>query len=336
MPSSPPKPESSPALPRNVFGYVLRFTGQHQAGLAALSVSVFALSAVPLELQRRIINGIVEKGPLETLLSLAGGYALVALGEQSLKLALNVYRGWVAESSVRHLRLRMRDEIASGPDGPQTASDAGVEIAMIIEEAEPIGGFAGLAFSEPLLQGGILVSVVSYMLFLQPWLTVLGLVFFLPQLVFVPLMQGAINRRAERRILVKRGISSAIVDSVPGGAAVWTLGAEPIEQVFVLNMGVYKLKFSMNLLMNLMYHLSVAMALSVGGWMALEGRIEVGTVVAIVGGLGKLNDPWGDLVNWAREFSVVGVKYRLFAGAAARLAAIRSAGDGHRDVTRAT
>jgi autotransporter-associated beta strand protein len=37
-----------------------------------------------------------------------------------------------------------------------------------------------------------------------------------------------------------------------------------------------------------------------------------GSDLAIVGGLGKLNDPWGDLVNWAREFAVVGVKYRLF------------------------
>ena len=32
-------------------------------------------------------------------------------------------------------------------------------------------------------------------------------------------------------------------------------------------------------------------------------------------GLGKLNDPWGDLVNWAREWSVDSVKYRLFADA---------------------
>jgi hypothetical protein len=49
--------------------------------------------------------------------------------------------------------------------------------------------------------------------------------------------------------------------------------------------------------------------------LALDGRIEVGTVVATVGGLGKLNDPWGDVVNWAREFSVVCVKYRLFSDA---------------------
>ena len=44
--------------------------------------------------------------------------------------------------------------------------------------------------------------------------------------------------------------------------------------------------------------------------------MNIGTVVAIAGGLAKLNDPWGDLVNWARELSVVSVKYRLFATAA--------------------
>jgi ABC-type bacteriocin/lantibiotic exporter with double-glycine peptidase domain len=86
-------------------------------------------------------------------------------------------------------------------------------------------------------------------------------------------------------------------------------------------MGIYKLKFTMNLLMNVMHHSAVAVALGVGGWLALQGRIEIGTVVAIVAGMGKLNDPWGDLVNWARELSVVDVKYRLFVDAMDRLCA---------------
>jgi len=63
-------------------------------------------------------------------------------------------------------------------------------------------------------------------------------------------------------------------------------------------------------------------ALGLGGWFALEGRIEVGTVVAVVGGMGKLNDPWGDLVNWGRELSVVEVKYRLFVEALDRLSGL--------------
>jgi len=130
----------------------------------------------------------------------------------------------------------------------------------------------------------------------------------LPQMLFVPLMQQAINRRAGERITTMRELSGIIVDT-----------GEPadkgIRRVFALNMGIYKIKYSMNMAMNLMYAMAVAVALGVGGWLAVAGRIEVGTVVAVVSGLGKLNDPWGDLVNWAREWSVDSVKYRLFADA---------------------
>ena len=305
-------------MPRTIVDYVLRFTGRHQAGLAILSVAVFALSAVPLELQRRIVNTIVGHGAFATVVWLALGYAGVALAEQSLKLCLNVYRGWVAESSVRTLRTKIGDYCSLGGSEAET----GIEIAMILDEVEPIGGFTGVSVSEPLLQGGILVSVLSYMLYLNLGLALLTLAFFLPQLVFVPLLQGAINRRAQSRILTKRGISGGILHAAAAAPHEWQWAKGPIERVFALNMGIYKLKYTMNLLMNLMHHSAVAVALGVGGWLVLEGRTEVGTVVAIVGGLGKLNDPWGDLVNWARELSVVGVKYRLFADVVNRSAAV--------------
>lgn len=298
-------------MPRAIMSYVLRSTGKHQAGLAVLSIAVFLLSAVPLELQRRIVNTIVERGAFATVFWLALVYAGVALAEQSLKLALNVYRGWVAEAAVRTLRTKIGDSDVAAYE--EAAADTGVEIAMMLEEAEPIGGFMGISVSEPLLQGGILLSVIGYMLHLDPELALLGLAFFLPQMVFVPLLQSAINRRARSRIIAKRGISGEIVRTAAANSHEWAWAQEPIGRVFTLNMGIYKLKYSMNLLMNLMHHSAVAVALCVGGWFALEGRIEVGTVVAIVGGLGKLNDPWGDLVNWARELSVVDVKYRLFA-----------------------
>jgi len=301
-------------MPRTVMGYVLRFTGAHQAGLASLSIAVFLLSTAPLELQRRIVNDLVGKGSARAIFWLAVLYAAVALAEQGLKLLLNVYRGWVAESSVRALRTTVYEGEVTAALGSPSTLDTGVEIAMILEEAEPIGGFVGVSLSEPLLQGGILVSVVGYMLFLEPRLALLGIAFFVPQMVFVPLLQHAINLRARERILIKREISGAIADNSHGGDAPSQTGA--IRRVFALQMGIYWRKYSMNLLMNLMHHLAVAAVLCVGGWLALEGRIEVGTVVAMVGGLGKLNDPWGDIVNWAREFSVVSVKYRLFADAA--------------------
>jgi ABC-type bacteriocin/lantibiotic exporter with double-glycine peptidase domain len=304
-------------MPGTIIGYAFYRTGRHQAGLAGLSIAVFLLSAVPLELQRRIVNTIVEHGAFATILWLALVYAAVALTEQSLKLALNVYRGWVAEGSVRTLRTTAGDTAEAA--NQVTAADTGVEIAVILEEVEPIGGFTGISVSEPLLQGGILVSVLGYMLYLDLGLTLLVLAFFLPQLVFVPLFQAAINRRAQSRILTKRGLSGEIVRAAGRPDGKWEWATAPIARVFVLNMGIYKLKYTMNLLMNVMHHSAVAVALGVGGWLALEGRIEVGTVVAIVGGIAKLNDPWGDLVNWGRELSVVEVKYRLFVDALRRL-----------------
>ena len=306
------------SMPATILGFVLRSSGRHQAALAVLSVLVFLLSAAPLELLRRVINVLVDRGAFETVLWLAAAYVGVVLSEQSLKLCLNVYRGWVAEDSVRRLR-SLVGEYADRATRDVSGEEAGVEISMVLEEAEPIGGFTGVSLSEPLLQGGVLTSVIIYMLYLDWRMALLGLAFFLPQVLFVPLLQRAINRRAQSRILVKRGISGGLVSRISGrgggdGRIGWGWTQDPIERVFTLNMGIYRIKFTMNLLMNMMHHLAVASALCFGGWQVLQGKIEVGTVVAVVAGLGKLNDPWGDIVNWARELAVVSVKYRLFAG----------------------
>lgn len=289
-------------------GYVIRSSGRHQIALAALSAAVFALSSVPLELQRRIVNDAIKNGATQTILWLAAAYAGVALLEQGLKLVLNVYRGWVSEDAVRTLRKALQDvEQGTGKDDDA----AGTHTAMAVAEAEPIGGFVGMAISEPLLQAGILLSVIGYMAWLEPWTLLLSVGFLLPQALFVPPMQAAINRRAGERIRTLRRVGGDIVETgMPDD--------ERIERVFTLNMGIYKLKFGMNLGMNLMYAMAVAIALGVGGMFAVAGRLDVGTVVAVVGGLGKLNDPWGDLVNWGRELSVDSVKYRLFADAVGR------------------
>jgi ABC-type multidrug transport system fused ATPase/permease subunit len=290
-----------------MIGYVVRSSGRHQIALALLSAAVFGLSSVPLELQRRIINDAIKNGATEIILWLAVTYAGVAVLEQVLKLLLNVYRSWVSEDAVRSLRKELEDvgDNKSGEDA------AGTHTAMAVAEAEPIGGFVGMAISEPLLQAGILLSVIGYMAWLEPWTLVLSIGYLLPQALFVPPMQQAINRRAEDRIKTLREVSGDIVKT-------GTPGDRRIERVFELNMGIYKLKFGMNLGMNVMYAFATAAALGVGGWFAITGRIEVGTVVAVVSGLGKLKDPWGDLVSWGRELSVDSVKYRLFVDAVGR------------------
>ena len=73
---------------------------------------------------------------------------------------------------------------------------------MVIAEADPIGSFVGSSFSEPLLQGGVLLTVLSYLIYLQPLMALVGVLVFLPQLILIPLLQGAINRRVKARIWI--------------------------------------------------------------------------------------------------------------------------------------
>ena len=87
----------------------------------------------------------------------------------------------------------------------------GVEISLILAEPEPIGAFVGVAVSEPVLQAGILVSVFGYMLYIEPLLAAVSIAMFSPQFVFVPLMQRAINRRVQSRIVVLRETSVGVL-----------------------------------------------------------------------------------------------------------------------------
>lgn len=81
-------------------------------------------------------------------------------------------------------------------------------------------------------------------------------------------------------------------------------------------MGIYRLKFVMNFLMNAMTHVGVASILAMGGYFVVSGRIEIGTVVAFLSALSKINDPWGDLVIWYRDLRACQTKYELIRDAA--------------------
>ncbi|MEO6626540.1 MAG: hypothetical protein ABIN37_17185, partial [Burkholderiaceae bacterium] len=276
---------------------------------------VFLLSAVPLEIQRRLINDAINRGAVGTIVTLALAYFGVALVEGGIKLGLNIYRSRVSEKAVLDLRHAIATLTQNAVQSPDRAQAEGAEISMILSESEPIGGFVGISISEPLLQVGILVSVFGYLVFLEPLMALLCALAISPQMVFVPMMQRAINRRAADRIETLREVGGNIVGADTAGAQAADDQSQRLGHVFELNMGMAKIKFTMNFLMNLMHHLGVATALGVGGYYVVLGRIEVGTVVAFVSGLGKVIDPWGDLVNWYREMTAVKMRYRLLTDA---------------------
>jgi ABC-type bacteriocin/lantibiotic exporter with double-glycine peptidase domain len=301
-------------MPRNLFRYVLESSGRHQLFLLLLTVGVFLLEVVPLELQRRIVNDLVKHRDYRFILVLCAVNVGTVLVQGGTKLVLNIYRSWVGERATRDLRRRVH-VLVSSPSAAASGPEAeGVQAAMIIAEVEPIGGFVGGSVSEPLLQGGVLLSVLAYMIHVDLWMAGTALTLFVPQLVFVPLMQGAMNRRTHARVQTIRELSISVVEG-GGGDARDRTDDERIARVFELNMGIFRFKFTMNFLMNLSTQLQIIGALLVGGWSVYTGQLEIGGVVAFISGIGRITDHWGDLVNYFRDFNITQVRFRLLSEA---------------------
>ena len=198
---------------------------------------------------------------------------------------------------------------------PDSTAKEGVGLSIVLAEADPVGLFLATSVSEPVLHGGVLFSVFAYLIYLQPAMAAVALMLFVPQCCFVPLVQKAINRRTASRIRVMRNLSADLV----GGTAQGVLEREEggykqrVRQIYSLDMQVFRRKYAVNFLINLLYHLGTVGILAVGGWFVMQGRTEVGTVVAFISGLTKVNDPWNDLVTFFRDMTNARVKYQLIA-----------------------
>lgn len=313
-PALPAGSDPARGLPAGLFHYIAATSWRHQIALLTLTVAVFLVEVVPLEIQRRVVNDVVKHRPYQAILVLCGVYIATVTAQGATKLALNLYRAWVGERAKRDLRRRISPSPRSGAG---EAAAQGTAVSMMIAEVEPVGSFVGSSVSEPLLQAGILVTVISYVLHISPSMGLAAMVLFLPQLVFVSLMQRGMNRRTGIRVWLLRKIGGEMLQAVSGSRLPRAADSALIDKIFQLNMGIFKLKFSMNFLMNLCTHLQVVAALLLGAWWVLQDDLEAGAIVAFISAIGRLTDPWGDLVNYFREFSVTVVKYQLLAEAAA-------------------
>src|SRR3546814_795926 len=122
-------------------------------------------------------------------------YLAVILINGSLKYVINLHKGRVAESLPQRLRLTIyrhwrRDS---------SHDDRSEVIPMLVQEVEPIGGFAGDAFVLPLFQGGTFLTIFLFMLLQDPVLGAAAVTLLPVQLALIPRLQRRINDLARRR-----------------------------------------------------------------------------------------------------------------------------------------
>lgn len=302
------------------YRHIWATTGRQQILLVALAVVISLLAMAPLEFQRHIINGLAGKDTLTNLALLCGGYLAVSVLVTILKWILNLRSSTLGENTVRRLREDLFDNrahIAMAPAEAGRKDDkTGTLLTMISAEAEKVGRFTGEAFSAPLVEAGTLLSVLGYMLFTEPALGLVVVALAIPQTFLVPWVQKKINRLVTERVRTLRQANDLVVGSLHDDGAAAAGAVKPVfARVMDLQLGNYRLKFGSRAIINGINSAAVAVILLAGGWMVLDGRTEIGIVVAFLSGFDKIVDPSRQLIAFFRSVNSVCVQHELIAEA---------------------
>lgn len=316
---TPHAPFAGTCMPRRMITFIWRVSAWDQVWLALLAIAVSLLGLAPIEFQRRIVNEAVKHKNWDSIWDLALIYGGLVLAHGAIKLLFNLYKGWVGANATRLLRTSIAKLTHGEEDEQEIADTQGVEISMIVSECDAIGTFASECISEPVLEGGILVTVFGYMFFLQPTMALVSLGIFIPQAVFVPLIQRVINRQVACRIKTLRKAGADVLADEDDAAHTLSTHEARFRKIFRFDFAIMALKNGLNFLMNFCQHAGTVVIVVLGGWFVIHGQTQVGTVVAFLSGLSSIKDPWGAIVGWVQNYMVTTAKYALVRDAVAKL-----------------
>ena len=304
--------DDSPA--RSLLWYVWRMSSVHQIWVCLLAAMVASLSMVPLELQRRIINNAVEERDVMLLSILGATYLGLLFIQSGLKFCLRIYQGWLSESAVRYCREHLsRMHRRRGANSP-AADGQGRAVAVIASEIDKLGGFVGEGLSQPIVNLGMLLAILGYMLVVEPLVTAFSVVFLLPQVLVVPVVQLRLNRLIEKRLVLIRGLSDLIADPTKGdGSDAQSARRTKFGQIYANRMSIFLTKYAMKSIVNLLNGLAPLAVLMIGGYLALQGETTIGVVVAFMSGLDRLANPLRELLAYYRYAAQASVQHQMIA-----------------------
>lgn len=310
------------ALPQSVYRYIFRYSKKRQVVVVGMTLALLPLAPIPLELQRRLLDDAVANKDVSLLAWLAALYVGALLLGAGIKLAMRIQRELISAQIVHTLRrsvfyciytMTPPSKIKASADGEDVV-DEGTVVSMLSSEVEKLGGFAGSAISGPLLQVGTLISVLGYMFYIEPLVAAIALALYSPQFIVVPIFQARMNRLAAKKAIKVRELGTFIVDQ----AEEELLEQEPPAVFTELTDAILRIRTKFLMTKNIMKtinNLLIAMGpfgvISYGGYMAIQGEIEVGVILAFVSGLERLGGPIRDLIGSYSSITAARMRYGI-------------------------
>ncbi len=252
------------------------------------------------------------------LFGLSGLFLFFVLVNGGFKYWINVSKGALGERMLRRMRFELFGYILRfTPDTMRNVKSS--EAATIIkDEVEPIGGFIGDAFVLPAFLGTQAATALLFIMIQSVWLGLMAAAVVGVQFLVIPKLRRELLRLGKQRQLESRRLAGRVGEVVDGIEAVHVHDAHRWEraeighrlyQLFDLRFRIYKRKFMVKFLNNLLAQVTPFLFYAVGGYFALTGRLDIGQLVAVIGAYRELPPPLKELIDWDQQRLDVQVKY---------------------------
>src|SRR5258708_1546602 len=320
---------------RSLFGFIIKHTKRDQLLIVPLVVASMVVYYLSLDLPKTIINQAIQGVSFpsaESVKRLLGfdlhrvpyllALSILFLGlivvNGWLKFQINTMKGWMGERMLRRLRFSLFDYILRFPLTRFRRVKPAEMATMIKDEVEPLGGFIGEALITPLFLGGQALTAMAFILY-QHWL--LGLIalaivgvqaFIIPKLRKRQLVLG------RERQLTARALAGRIAEVVEGATEIHAHDTSNYERaeisarlgrIFRIRFELYQRKFMVKFLNNFLSQVTPFLFYTVGGYLVIVGRLDIGALVAVIAAYKDLPAPVKELIDWDQQRMDVEIKY---------------------------
>ncbi len=311
--------EQIPIVKRSLFSWVLPGNGKLQIALVLLiAVTVFA-RVIPLEMQKRIVNEAIKLRKMDLLLIYCGIYLVSVLLASGLKYLITILQTRISENVLANMRKDLFAHILALPLNFYRKAQPGMVVSALVTELTSAGSFVGLAISAPVINIMTLLAFAGYLIYLNPILAIISLALYPIILFVIPFLQRGANTANKQRVDSTRTISSLIGEAISGIHEIQGNGTfrmenrrfgKLVDQMLKIRIIWTLYKQGVKVTNNFFVSLGPFVIFILGGYLAMQGQLELGAMVAFLSAQEKLYDPWKELIEFYQVYMDAAVSYK--------------------------